>query len=40
MEKWSTLAEPLIIIVMGSFVGFVVMAVLLPIFSLSDLAGI
>ncbi|MDR1472699.1 MAG: type II secretion system F family protein [Synergistaceae bacterium] len=40
MEKWSTLAEPLIIIVLGTFVGFVVMAVLLPIFSLSDLAGI
>ncbi|MDR1915506.1 MAG: type II secretion system F family protein [Synergistaceae bacterium] len=40
MEKWSTLAEPIIIIVLGGFVGFVVMAVLLPIFSLSDLAGL
>ena len=38
MQKWSTLAEPLIIIVMGVVVGFVVMAVLLPIFNLSDIA--
>jgi type II secretory pathway component PulF len=38
MQKWSTLAEPIIIIVMGVIVGFVVMAVLLPIFNLSDLA--
>jgi type II secretory pathway component PulF len=38
MQKWSALAEPLIIIVMGVVVGFVVMAVLLPIFNLSDLA--
>ena len=38
MQKWSTLAEPLIIIVMGIVVGFVVMAVLLPIFNLSDIA--
>jgi type II secretory pathway component PulF len=39
MQKWSSLAEPMIIIVLGAVVGFVVMAVLLPIFSLSDLAG-
>ncbi|MDR0615470.1 MAG: type II secretion system F family protein [Synergistaceae bacterium] len=38
MQKWSSLAEPLIIIVMGIVVGFVVMAVLLPIFNLSDIA--
>ncbi|MDR0648264.1 MAG: type II secretion system F family protein, partial [Synergistaceae bacterium] len=38
MQKWSTLAEPIIIIVMGAMVGFVVLAVLLPIFNLSDLA--
>jgi type II secretory pathway component PulF len=38
MQKWSTLAEPLIIIVLGVMVGFVVLAVLLPIFNLSDLA--
>jgi type II secretory pathway component PulF len=38
MQKWSTLAEPLIIIVLGAIVGFVVLAVLLPIFSLADLA--
>jgi type II secretory pathway component PulF len=38
MQKWSTLAEPIIIIVMGVVVGFVVMAVLLPIFNLSDIA--
>ncbi len=40
MQKWSSLAEPIIIMVLGAVVGFVVMAVLLPIFNLSDLAGI
>ncbi|MDR3331538.1 MAG: type II secretion system F family protein [Synergistaceae bacterium] len=40
MQKWSSLAEPMIIIVLGVVVGFVVMAVLLPILSLSDLAGL
>ncbi|MBQ0054970.1 MAG: type II secretion system F family protein [Synergistaceae bacterium] len=39
MERWSTLAEPMIILVMGVLVGFVVIAVLLPIFDLSSLAG-
>ncbi|OUO93880.1 type II secretion protein F [Cloacibacillus sp. An23] len=39
MQKWATLAEPLIILVMGLLVGFVVVAVLLPIFDLSSLAG-
>ncbi|MDR3332238.1 MAG: type II secretion system F family protein [Synergistaceae bacterium] len=39
MQKWSSLAEPMIIIVMGVVVGFVVMAVLLPIFSLSQITG-
>jgi type II secretory pathway component PulF len=39
MQKWSNLAEPIIIIVLGVVVGFVVMAVLLPIFSLSEIAG-
>jgi type II secretory pathway component PulF len=38
MQKWSSLAEPIIIIVMGAIIGFVVLAVLLPIFSLSDIA--
>lgn len=38
MQKWSSLAEPMIIMVMGVLVGFVVMAVLLPIFNLSDIA--
>jgi type II secretory pathway component PulF len=38
IQKWSSLAEPIIIIALGIAVGFVVMAVLLPIFSLSDLA--
>lgn len=37
MQKWSSLAEPLIILAMGVIVGFVVVAVLLPIFSLSSL---
>lgn len=37
MQKWSSLAEPIIILVMGVVVGFVVVAVLLPIFSLSSL---
>lgn len=39
MQKWATLAEPLIILIMGLLVGFVVVAVLLPIFDLSSLAG-
>lgn len=39
MERWATLAEPAIILVMGVLVGFVVIAVLLPIFDLSSLAG-
>lgn len=39
MQKWATLAEPMIILVMGLLVGFVVVAVLLPIFDLSSLAG-
>jgi type II secretory pathway component PulF len=38
MQKWSTLAEPIIIIILGAIVGFVVLAVLLPIFNLADLA--
>ena len=38
MQKWATLAEPMIILVMGVMVGFVVIAVLLPIFDLSTLA--
>jgi type II secretory pathway component PulF len=40
MQKWSSLAEPIIIMVLGVVVGFVVLAVLLPIFSLSDLASL
>lgn len=39
MQKWSSLAEPMIILVLGAIVGFVVVAVLLPIFSLSSLVG-
>jgi type II secretory pathway component PulF len=39
MQKWSSLAEPIIIMVLGVVVGFVVLAVLLPIFNLSDLAS-
>lgn len=39
MQKWATLAEPMIILVMGALVGFVVIAVLLPIFDLSSLAA-
>lgn len=38
MQRWATLAEPMIILVMGFLVGFVVIAVLLPIFDLSTLA--
>jgi type II secretory pathway component PulF len=38
MQKWSSLAEPMIIIVMGAVIGFVVLAVLLPIFNMADLA--
>lgn len=39
MQKWAALAEPVIILVMGGLVGFVVIAVLLPIFDLSAMAG-
>lgn len=39
MQKWATLAEPMIILMMGVLVGFVVIAVLLPIFDLSSLAA-
>jgi type II secretory pathway component PulF len=38
MQKWSSLAEPLIIIIMGVAVGFVVLAILLPIFNMTDIA--
>ena len=38
MERWATLAETMIILVMGFMVGFVVISVLLPIFDLSTLA--
>jgi type II secretory pathway component PulF len=37
MQKWSSLAEPIIIIILGFIVGFVVLAVLLPIFNMSDI---
>ena len=40
MQKWSSLAEPIIIIIMGAVIGFVVLAVLLPIFNMSDLASL
>jgi len=39
MQKWSSLAEPIIILALGVIVGFVVVAVLLPIFSLSSLVS-
>ena len=39
MQKWAALAEPVIILIMGGLVGFVVIAVLLPIFDLSAAAG-
>ena len=39
MQRWATLAEPMIILVMGFLVGFVVIAVLLPIFDLSTLVN-
>lgn len=39
MQRYATLAEPAIILVMGFLVGFVVIAVLLPIFDLSTLAA-
>jgi type II secretory pathway component PulF len=38
MQRYATLAEPLIILGMGFIVGFVVIAVLLPVFDLSTLA--
>lgn len=40
MEKWASLIQPMIILILGVLVGFVVIAVLLPIFDLSSLATI
>ena len=39
MDRAATLAEPLLVLFLGFAVGFVVIAVLLPIFDLSSLAG-
>ncbi len=39
MQRYATLAEPVIILAMGFLVGFVVIAVLLPIFDLSTLVA-
>lgn len=39
MQRYAALAEPMIILAMGFLVGFVVIAVLLPIFDLSTLAA-
>ena len=39
MERISTLAEPVLVLFLGVAVGFVVIAILLPIFDLSSLAG-
>lgn len=39
MDRAATLAEPLLVLCLGLAVGFVVIAVLLPIFDLSGLAG-
>ena len=39
MDRAATLAEPLLVIFMGFAVGFVVIAVLLPMPDLSGLAG-
>ncbi|HPE67512.1 MAG TPA: type II secretion system F family protein, partial [Synergistales bacterium] len=39
MERLSTLAEPVLVLFLGFSVGFVVLAILLPIFELSSLAG-
>ena len=39
MERLSTLAEPVLVLFLGFSVGFVVLAIRLPIFELSSLAG-
>jgi type IV pilus assembly protein PilC len=39
VKRTSTLVEPLAIIVLGSVVGVVAIALLLPIFKMSSLAG-
>jgi type II secretion system protein F len=38
MRRLTTLVEPLIVVVMGAFVGFVVLSILLPIFKVNSLA--
>jgi type II secretory pathway component PulF len=37
MQKLTSLVEPLIILTTGSFVGFVVLSILLPIYQAQDL---
>jgi type II secretory pathway component PulF len=39
MQRLSSLVEPLVVVIMGALVGFVVVAVLLPVFDLSGLAA-
>ena len=39
VENFSKIMEPVVIVIVGGFVGFLVMAIMLPILSLSDLAG-
>ena len=39
MERVSTLVQPAMVLILGFSVGFVVLAILLPIFELSSLAG-
>lgn len=39
IQVLTSLLEPLMILILGSFVGFVVIAIMLPIFEMSNLAG-
>ena len=39
MQTLTSLLEPIMILVLGGLVGFVVIAIILPIFEMSSLAG-
>jgi type II secretory pathway component PulF len=37
MRKMTSMVEPLVVLMMGGFVGFIVLSILLPIFNANDI---